>query len=148
MEVRQAAGIEEQAELRLGRFRAYFPRVFAFACSASGSEDSARDVTVAAFANALSLPEAGEDGFEITLFRAAREICNRGYRVRLNDGLSTREREVISLVFDGQLEMERVADVLGIRQDAVAATLATGLRRLNLQSGGSNSIPAAIAGYS
>lgn len=121
-----------RSDLRQQRFSAYFPRVFAFACAATGNDEAARDVTVAAFTSAFTMPDMREAEFEMELFRSARELCSNGeYRVRRhNDGLSPRERDVISLVFDGQLGQQQVADLLEMRPDAVAMALKRGLRKL------------------
>ena len=90
-------------DLRQDRFMSYFPRLFAFACASTGDDEAARDVAVAAFSTAFTLPDMREPDFEIALFKAARDLCANGeYRVRRhNDGLTPRERDVISLVFDG-----------------------------------------------
>lgn len=119
-------------DLRQERFKAYFPRLFAFACSATGDDEAARDVTVVAFTSVFGMPDMREPEFEVALFRAARELCNNSeYRVRRhNDGLTPREREVIALVFDAQLDTAKIAELLGVRSDAVPMTLARGLRKL------------------
>ncbi|MEK7247435.1 MAG: sigma factor-like helix-turn-helix DNA-binding protein [Chloroflexota bacterium] len=119
-------------DLRQERFTAYFPRLFAYACAATGNDEAARDVAVAAFTSTFSMPDMREVEFEVALFKAARELCNNGeYRVRRhNDGLSPRERDVISLVLDGQLDQTKIAELLGVRADTVSMTLARGLRKL------------------
>jgi DNA-directed RNA polymerase specialized sigma24 family protein len=119
-------------DLRQERFTAYFPRLFAYACAATGNDEAARDVTVAAFSGVFSMPDMREAEFEVALFKAACELCSNGeYRVRRhNDGLTPREREVISLVFDGQLDQAKIAELLGVRADVVSMTLARGLRKL------------------
>jgi DNA-directed RNA polymerase specialized sigma24 family protein len=119
-------------DLREERFKAYFPRMFAFACSATGDDEAARDACVTAFASVFALPDMREAEFEVELFRSARELCSNGeYRVRrYNDGLTPREREVISLVFDAQLELEKVGELLDMRPDVVSIALTRGLRKL------------------
>jgi DNA-directed RNA polymerase specialized sigma24 family protein len=119
-------------ELRSERFTAYFPRLFAYACAATGDDEAARDVVVFAFSEAFSRADTREDEFEIDLFRTARAICQSGdYRVRRhNDGLTPREREVISLLFDAQLDRAQIGMLLGITDEVVAATLVRGLRKL------------------
>lgn len=119
-------------EIQSERFEMYFSRLFAYACAATGDDEAARDVVVSAFSEAFARPDAREDEFELDLFRAARAICQSGeYRVRRhNDGLSPREREVISLLFDAQLSRVQISALLGIRQEAVTSTLVRGLRKL------------------
>jgi DNA-directed RNA polymerase specialized sigma24 family protein len=114
------------------RFAAYFPRLFAYACAATGDDEAARDVVVSAFSEAFSRADTREDEFEIDLFRTARAICQSGeYRARRhNDGLTHREREVISLLFDAQLDRAQIGVLLGIRDEVVATTLVRGLRKL------------------
>ena len=101
-------------------------------CAATGDDEAARDVAVSAFSEAFARPDVREDEFELDLFRTARAICQSGeYRVRRhNDGLSPRERDVISLLFDAQLSRLQISTLLGIPQDAVGSTLVRGLRKL------------------
>jgi DNA-directed RNA polymerase specialized sigma24 family protein len=119
-------------EVQSERFGTYFPRLFAYACAATGDDEAARDVAVSAFSEAFARPDVREDEFELDLFRTARAICQSGeYRMRRhNDGLSPRERDVISLLFDAQLNRLQISALLGIRQDMVASTLVRGLRKL------------------
>jgi DNA-directed RNA polymerase specialized sigma24 family protein len=119
-------------DLRQERFTAYFPRLFAYACAATGDDEAARDVAVAAFSSIFEFPDMREADFEIALFRHARDLCsNSEYRVRRrNDGLSPRERDVIALVFDGQLDGQRIGELLHVRPDVVSMTLMRGLRKL------------------
>lgn len=118
-------------EVQSERFAAYFPRLFAYACAATG-DDEARYVVVSAFSDAFSRADAREDEFEIDLFRTARAICQSGeYRVRRhNDGLTPQEREAISLLFDAQLDCAQIGVLLGISEEGVATTLVRGLRKL------------------
>jgi DNA-directed RNA polymerase specialized sigma24 family protein len=119
-------------EVQSERFSRYFPRLFAYACAATGDDESARDIVVSAFSEAFARPDMREDEFEIELFRTTRSVALSGdYRVRRHsDGLSPREREVISLLFDAQMNRVQISELLGIKQDAVAATLVRGLRKL------------------
>ena len=132
-----------RSEVQSERFSAYFPRLFAYACAATGDDEAARDVVVSAFSEAFSRPDTREGEFELDLFRTARVICMSGeYRVRRhNDGLSPREREVISLVFDAQLDRAQIGALLGIKEETVGTTLVRGLRKLrtSFASGGSAS---------
>lgn len=119
-------------DLRQERFTAYFPRLFAYACGATGNDEAARDVAVAAFTSTFSMPDMREAEFEVALFKATRDLCSNGeYRVRRhNDGLTPRERDVISLVFDAQLDQAKIAELLGARAETVSVALARGLRKL------------------
>ena len=119
-------------EVQSERFGKYFPRLFAYSCAATGDDEAARDVAVTAFSEAFARPDVREDEFELDLFRTARAICQSGeYRMRRNDdGLSPRERDVISLLFDAQLNRVQISSLLGIEQEAVASTLVRGLRKL------------------
>jgi DNA-directed RNA polymerase specialized sigma24 family protein len=119
-------------DLRQERFTAYFPRLFAYACAATGDDEAARDVAATAFTSVFTMPDMREGEVETALFKAARDLCNSGeYRVRRhNDGLNPRERDVISLVFDGQLGHAKIGELLGVRSEVVSMTLARGLRKL------------------
>lgn len=119
-------------EVQSERFGKYFPRLFAYSCAATGDDEAARDVAVTAFSEAFARPDVREDDFELDLFRTARAICQSGeYRMRRhNDGLSPRERDVISLLFDAQLNRVQISALLGMQQEAVASTLVRGLRKL------------------
>ena len=138
-----------RSEVQSERFSVYFPRLFAYACAATGDDEAARDVAVSAFSEAFTRADTREDEFELDLFRTARAICQSGeYRVRRhNDGLSPREREVISLVFDAQLDRTQIGTLLGIKQEAVATTLVRGLRKLRTSFASSGST-AAVPSFS
>jgi DNA-directed RNA polymerase specialized sigma24 family protein len=84
------------------------------------------------FPDAFSRADVRADEFEVDLFRTARAICQSGeYRVRRhNDGLTPREREVISLRFDAQLDRAQIGVLLSIRDEVVATTLVRALRKL------------------
>ena len=66
---------------------------------------------------------------------------------RHNDGLSPREREVISLVFDAQLDRTQIGALLGIKQEVLAVTLVRGLRKLPTSFASSGST-AAVPSFS
>jgi len=116
--------------LHEGRFGGYFPRLFAYGLAVSGSEKAARELAVAAFCETLIARDTRDSGFEVELFRAARELAAKMRMKRDRDGLSAREREVISLIFDAQLDRDRAGQVLGLKPDAVVATLMDGLRKM------------------
>jgi hypothetical protein len=106
--------------------------VFAYALGTTGDELTARDVAVAAFASVFALPDMREPEFEVQVFKAARDAARpaskRGRHFR--DGLSPREREVISLVFDARLSRDQVAGLLSLRPETVLGMLLKGLRKL------------------
>ncbi len=123
--------IAARRDIQQDRFVCYFPRVFAYALGITGDETTAREVTVAAFAVAYSLPDMREREFEVEIFRCAREsVRGIGGARRSRDGLSPREREVLSLVFDGQLSRDQVARLLSLRPETILGTLLKGLRKL------------------
>jgi DNA-directed RNA polymerase specialized sigma24 family protein len=115
-------------DLQEERFRVYFPRVFAYACSVAGSDEAAQDIVVTAFANALAQPGLEGPGFELALFRAARDAADHGGHH--GDGLNAEERDVIALVFDAQLQPAQVAELMGEGEATVSILLARGLRKL------------------
>lgn len=138
-----SAGFSSRENLREQRFADYFSRIFAYACAATGNDEAARDVTVAAFADAFSTPDLRENEFELALFASARELSNNGeYRVRRhNDGLTPRERDVISLVFDGKLAGPQIGRLLRLRPETVTATLSRGLRKLQARLATAQGLP-------
>ena len=114
-----------------GRFAGYFPRLFAYALALNGEEAPSRELAVTAFCETLISRGFRDADFEVELFRRARQLAVRAARRgKGGDGLSPRERDVISLIFDAQLDRERTAQVTGLRPDAVVATLMDGLRKL------------------
>jgi len=112
------------------RFGAYFPRLFAYCFAATGDEKSAQDAVATAFAGVFTLPDMREEDFEIELFRAARQFSREQGHAHYTDGLNSREREVISLLFDAQLNRDQVSEILNIREETVVNTLLRGLRKL------------------
>ncbi|HVP04700.1 MAG TPA: sigma factor-like helix-turn-helix DNA-binding protein [Dehalococcoidia bacterium] len=129
--------------LKKERFADYFARLFAYACGATGDDEAARDVAVAAFTEVFAMPDLRESEFELVLFGGARRLCASGeYRLRRhNDGLSPRERDVLSLVFDGKLAGPQIGRLLGIRPETVSATLTRGLRKLQQRLGQASAVP-------
>ena len=119
-------------DLQKERFGAYFPRVFAYVCPGTRDEAAARQVVAAAFVETFALPDLREEEFEVELFQAARRLASSGeFRARRHaDGLNAREREVISLVFDAQLDRAQIGRVLAIREETVIAALMRGLRKI------------------
>ena len=119
-------------EIRQNRFLSYFPRVFAYALGTTGDEKAAKEVTIAAFARAFSLPDMREHEFEVEVFRSARESGRApvSRNRQSSDGLTPREREVMSLVFDAQLNRDQVARLLSLRPETVLGVLLKGLRKM------------------
>ena len=119
-------------DIRQQRFLSYFPRVFAYALGTTRDEDTAKQVTVAAFARAFSLPDMREHEFEVEIFRSARESGRApvSRERQSSDGLTPREREVLSLVFDAQLSRDQVARLLSLRPETVLGVLLKGLRKM------------------
>ena len=131
------------------RFGAYFPRVFAYSLVVTGEEAAAKEMTTAAFAEAFALPDMREGEFEVEVFRIAREMGQQAeVRTKGTDGLSTRERDVISLIFDAQLNREQIGLVLGVKPETVVATLFRGLRKLKAEMKSTANKGSPIASYS
>lgn len=128
--------VDARRDLQRSRFGAYFSRVFAFALCTTNDEQAARDATVSAFAESFTLPELREDEYEVALFRIARgHLPGRARKqLRHTDGLTTREREVVSLIFDAQLDHGQVARIMGVRDETLVAILLRGLHKLRFDS--------------
>ena len=128
------------------RYNAYFPHLFAYVRCCVGGEMPAQDIVIQAFSRAFSHPDsADEDRFRSVLFSTARRLCRpalRQPRVDDGDSLNSREREVLSLVFDAGLTREQIARLFRIRESTVSALLMTGLGKLKEQTS-----PAAAAAY-
>ena len=121
-------GVEDEA--RRSRFGAYFPRVFAYVHHRTGDEATTRELVTETFARVFSrAEEMREDEFRLALFGTAREMCD-GVRARSTEGLTERERDLLSLLFDGQLERGEVAGLLDIREETVTAELVRALKKL------------------
>lgn len=118
-------GLEAQ---RRDRFATYFPRVFAYVRSVETDDRVAREHVTDAFTQAFADKSAqSEEQFRTALFRAARRPVARA---RGQDDLSSREHDIISLLFDAQLTRSQVAAVLGIGDDFVTTGLMDGLKKL------------------
>lgn len=121
-------GVEDEA--RQSRFGAYFPRVFAYVHHRTGDETTTRELVTEAFARVFSrADELREDEFRLALFGTARELCDT-VRVPPAEGLTERERDLLSLLFDGRLERGEVAGLLDIREETVTAELVRALKKL------------------
>src|SRR3990172_11674964 len=128
------------------RYNAYSPRLFAYVRSCVGGEIPAEDIVIQAFSRAFGHPDgADEDRFRTVLFRTARQLCRPALKqptVDRDDTLNTREREILSLVFDAGLTRQQIAQLFRIRESTVGTLLMTGLRKLKEQTS-----PAAAAAY-
>jgi DNA-binding CsgD family transcriptional regulator len=129
---RQQPRVTARRDVQQARFEEYFARVFAYGLGATGSEEAARRLTVAAFAEAFALPDMREPEFELEIFRAARSVARAmsGSKGQFKDGLTGRERDVLSLVFDGQLQRDQVGSLLSLRSETVLGILLKGLRKM------------------
>ena len=119
-------------ETRRVRFGAYFPRLFAYVQHSTAEEGATRELVAEAFARVFSrVPDAREDEFRLALFGAARDLCE-GNRTpwAAEETLTPRERDVISLLFDGQLIRGEVACLLDVPEETVTAVLVSGLKKL------------------
>ena len=123
-------GLDDEA--RRGRFGAYFPRLFAYVQHSTGEESVTLEVVAEAFAGVFSrVPELREDEFRLALFGAARDLCEDRRAPRApEETLTPRERDVISLLFDGQLSREEVACLIDESEEAVTGVLVRALRKL------------------
>jgi DNA-directed RNA polymerase specialized sigma24 family protein len=122
-------GLED--ERQRSRFGTYFPRVFAYVQHRTGDEDAARELVTEAFTRVFSRPEElREEEFRLALFGAARSLVDDVRVPALTDGLSEREGDLVSLLFDGLLERAEVASLLDIREETVTAELVRALKKL------------------
>lgn len=131
-------GVEDEA--RRSRFGSYFPRVFAYVHHRTGDEGTTRELVAETFARVFSrADELREDEFRLVLFGTAREMCDT-VRIPPAEGLTERERDLVSLLFDGQLERDEVASLLDIREETVTTELVRALKKL--RSGpGTSTVP-------
>ena len=114
-------------------FGAYFPQLFAYARSITDDDVKAREIVVESFTRTFACPnDLSDQEFPIALFGAAREICREAVSrgTELKDALSTREREVVALVFDAQLSRAQIASLLRLKNRDVGSALLRGLRKL------------------
>lgn len=113
------------------RFARYFPRLFAYVHSSVRDEMRARDMVADVFSDAYARHgRCSDEEFCIWLFAGARHALQSAGFASATDGLSARERDVVSLLFDGQLTRREVAMLLSISEDTVASTLLKALRKL------------------
>jgi DNA-directed RNA polymerase specialized sigma24 family protein len=129
---RQAPRVTGRREVQQARFHAYFPRVFAYTLGVTGDEESAGDLTAATFEEAFALPDMRDPEFAIEIFRIARALARDAgsARAAIGDGLTGRERDVLSLVFDARLPRDEVARMLSLKPETVLGVLLKGLRKL------------------
>ena len=124
------SGVVVQDEARRSRFGTYFPRVFAYVHHRTGDEGTTRELVAEAFSRVFSrADDVKEDEFRLALFGAAREMCG-GVRGPAAEGLTERERDLVSLLFDGQLDRAEVASLLDVREETVTAELVRALKKL------------------
>ncbi len=124
-------GADPEDEVRVSRFGTYFPRVFAYAQHRTRDEAATRELVTEAFARVFArLERLSEDEFRLALFGAARELCNATRLPTYDDGLTDRQRDLVSLLFDGQLERGEAASILNIRDEAVTGELVRALKTL------------------
>jgi len=120
-------------DARRTRFGTYFPHLFAYAHSFTDDDAKARSIVVESFTRVLALSNAmSDEEFPLALFGIAREICHRtgAQGVEAENGLNSREREVVALVFDAQLSRTQIASLLRLTDGDVASVLLRGLRKL------------------
>lgn len=126
------------------RFARYFPRLFAYIHSAVSDETRARDLVADVFAATYARhARSGDEEFCVWLFAEARHVVQSGGFAPGTDGLSARERDVVSLLFDAQLTRREVGMLLSISEDAVASTLLRALRKLR-EANTSQQVPWAL----
>ncbi len=130
---REVRGGVPEDETRRQLFGAYFPRVFAYVHAMVGDEGRAKGVTAETFATVFTTPAGGDERrFTMAVFGVARALCRAlGPTERLAfDGLTEREREVISLLFDAQLAHGDIGHLLEIKEETVSSSLVRGLRKM------------------
>lgn len=120
----------DEAERR--RFGTYFPRVFAYVQHFTGNEGATRELVTQAFTRVFS--RAGqlreEDDFRLALFRAARDLVDTARAPSTEEGLTSPERHLVSLLFDGLLDQKEVATLLHMREETVTVELMRALKKL------------------
>jgi DNA-directed RNA polymerase specialized sigma24 family protein len=126
---RARGGANRISRTREERFARNFPRLFSYAFGLTDDEESAKEVTVAAFAVVLPQDQLAEEDFAVALFTAARRLTSRPRNAPAN-GLTPDEEEIISLVFDAELTRSEIARLLGLHSEAVVGRLVSGLRKL------------------
>jgi DNA-directed RNA polymerase specialized sigma24 family protein len=136
------AGMAEQDEGQRARFGAYFPRVFAYVQHRVGDEATTRELVTESFVRVFSRPEdLREDEFRLALFGTARDLLD-GVRVPpVAEGLTDRERDLVSLMFDGLLSRAEVATLLDVREETVTAELVRALKKLQSSRRNAAAVP-------
>lgn len=119
------------------RFESYFPRVFAYVQHFTGNEDATRELVALAFTRVAYQAKQirNEDSFRLALFRIARDLVGTVRPLSRDEDLSDRERHLVSLIFDAQLDHAEVAILLHIREEAVTVELMGALAKLRLAMG-------------
>ncbi len=115
------------------RFATYFPRVFAYVHSSIRDDTRSKEIVSEAFARVFGRGDLlSDEDFPIALFSVTRDLCEefRGNFDNARGILTGPEREVLALLFDGQLTKGQVGDLLQIREDTVASTLVHGLKKI------------------
>jgi DNA-directed RNA polymerase specialized sigma24 family protein len=113
------------------RFGTYFPRVFAYAYALTGNEAAANEIVSEAFAQIFSLEaELPEEEFIVDLFMLARDLSRAVPETSASGALTTREREVLALVFDARLSREEIRRLMNTTEQGLSATLLRALRKL------------------
>jgi DNA-directed RNA polymerase specialized sigma24 family protein len=138
----EAAGSAEEALRR--RFVEYFPKVFAYIYSRTMDEERSREVVIEAFARAFSRRTTGnDDDFAVVLFSVTRDLCSgvRSTSRATDAGLNDPEREVLALLFDGQLTRGQVGSLLTMPEESVVTTLVNGLRKLKTAAASGSETP-------
>jgi len=133
---RQGASLPSQRTLR-ERLGAHFPRLFAYTYSYVGDAAIAREIVTDAFSRAFARwPDLPDNEFRLALFGVAHRLCRSAASAKapLDDVLSHREREVISLLFDAQLSRREVGCLLKLKEETVISALMRGLKKLRASS--------------
>lgn len=124
-------GRRVEGEARRSRFASYYPRVFAYVQCRTGDEGVTREVLTEAFVRVFSRAgELREEEFRLALFGAARDVMETLRVPLVEEGLTERERDLVSLLFDGLLDHREVARLLHIEEERVTADLMRALRKL------------------
>jgi DNA-directed RNA polymerase specialized sigma24 family protein len=123
------------------RFARYFPQLFAYIQSAVRDEERAREIVACVFAATFARhAKSGDEEFHLWLFSDARQALQAERPAPPGDGLSGRERDVVSLLFDAQLTRREVAILLGVNDDTVTSSLLKALRKLK-EANASQGVP-------
>ena len=126
-------------------FGAHFPRLFAYTRSCVRDDAAAGQIVAEAFCRAFARhPDAPDGDLRLALFAAARRLCAAATtaHAQVDDPLSAREREVLSLLFEAQLSRGEIGRLLRMKEQAVNFALLRGLRKLRASVS-----PATVAAY-